>query len=232
MSEPTKLLIVDDESAIRHMIKLAMNNQPFDIQEASTCQQAKHHCQLIPPDLIILDWMLPDQSGYDMLTWIRQHKSLHHTPIIMLTAKAEETHKVKALSHGADDYMTKPFSPLELIARIQSILRRGPLKTSSQTLQHQALRLNVDERTVHIHNNAIQLTTIQFSLLAFFMKKPLRAFTRDQLITAIWGQNRHIDERTIDAQIKRLREKLKPFQYHHCIKTVHGFGYQLTEVST
>ena len=226
MKNLIKLLIVEDELAIRHMIKLAMGNENFTIMEAGTSQEAKQHCQDSAPDLIVLDWMLPCQSGYEFMAWVREHPDFCSIPIIMLTAKAEEQSKIKALSHGADDYMTKPFSPLELIARIKSILRRGPIAASSSILRHGDLALHIEQRTVKIHMTTLDLTAIQFSLLNFFMSKPNKPFTRDQLITSIWGSNCYIDERTIDVQIKRLRDKLRPHNYHHCIKTIHGYGYQ------
>lgn len=181
------------------------------------------------PDLILLDWMLPGKSGVDFIRWLKKQNNIKDVPIIMLTAKAEEESKVKALMTGADDYITKPFSPQELIARIKVVLRRGILVSPDNEIKFKKMVLNVDKHWVKITGKKLLLTPIEYKILYFFIKHPGKTYTRDQLITLVWGGDVFIDDRTVDVQMRRLREKLKKFDYHKFIRTVRGTGYQFSE---
>lgn len=221
------LLLVEDESAIRDMIRFSLSKE-FELYDAESIQQASKLLTTYNIDLIILDWMLPGGSGIDFIKWCKQ-QIYKNIPIIMLTAKAEEENKIKGLMTGADDYITKPFSPKELIARIKTILRRGILVQPSNEIKFQNLVLNLDTNEVKIGNDTINLTPVEYKMLLFFLKNPNRTYTRDQLMTHIWGGGVFILDRTIDVQIRRLRDKLKTFQLHFLIKTIRGVGYQCNQ---
>lgn len=220
------ILIVEDEPAIRDMIILSLSSEPFDLTGAESTHHARQALYQSPMDLILLDWMLPDESGIDFIHWLKKQEAYRDIPVILLTAKAEESNKVKGLMTGADDYITKPFSPTELIARIKAVLRRGPIQSPNAALLYKKLLLNTETQHVSIDNNPITLTSREYKMLSFFLKHPNRIYTRDQLITQIWSTDTYIDERTIDTQIRRLRLKLKPYGYDQIIQTVHGTGYQ------
>jgi two-component system phosphate regulon response regulator PhoB len=219
------LLIIEDEEAIRDMLRFSLPQQEFHLIDAENTERAlmilSHHI----PDLIILDWMLPDMNGIDFIKLIRKKERIKNIPIIMLTAKAEEDNKVMGLIAGADDYVTKPFSPNELAARIRTVLRRGVIKSPAGELRIENICLNTDKATVTIGNELLNLTPIEYKLLHFFMMHPDKVYTRDELMDYIWGRSAHLDERTIDVQVKRLRAKLKPFGYHERIKTIRSAGY-------
>lgn len=222
------LLIVEDEEAIRDMLRFSLPASDFSVFDAANATQARQILANHTPDLIIVDWMLPSISGIDFIKGVKQQKILKDIPIIMLTAKAEEDNKVMGLMVGADDYVTKPFSVNELIARIKTILRRGPLISPGNEITMGNLILNVAKQQVSAHNQLLQLTPIEYKMLHFFMTHAEKTYSRDQLMTHIWGNNIYIDDRTIDVQIRRLRDKLKPSGQHHFIKTVRGSGYIFT----
>jgi len=219
------ILIIDDEDGIRDMLRFALSKD-FQIYEAADIQKAKKQLKLEQVDLIILDWMLPNISGIDFLKQLRADVDQLDIPVIMLTARAEEENKIRGLNSGADDFITKPFSPKELIARINSILRRGRIKAVDNHIFLDPFKLNLDNKTVSINNTNISLTAIEFSMLHFFITHPNKIYSRDQLITRVWGAQKFIDERTVDVQIRRLRDKLREHQLHHCIKTVRNAGYE------
>lgn len=222
------ILIIEDEEAIRDMLRFSLKNTDFSVFDAKNVEQAIQVLSEHTPDAIILDWMLPDKSGIEFIKWIKKEPLLANIPIIMLTAKAEEENKVKGLMAGADDYITKPFSINELIARIKTVLRRGVLVSPEHHIKIGELLLNIEKYTVEISGQAINLLPIEYKLLHFFASHPNKAYTRNQLIDHVYGRNVYIDERSIDVQIKRLREKLKPQGYDALIKTVRGVGYCLT----
>lgn len=226
----TKLLIIEDEAAIRDMIRFSLPSKEFELMEAESTTIATRTLADQVPDLIVLDWMLPGSSGIDFLRWIKQQNHLKNIAIIMLTAKAEEENKITGLMSGADDYITKPFSPAELIARIKTILRRSTLVSPNGEIKVRDLTLNVNNHQVSVGENILKLTPTEYKMLHFFMKHPNKTFTRDQLITHIWGGNVYIDDRSVDVQIRRLRNKLKDYQHHDLIKAIRGMGYQFTEV--
>lgn len=220
------IAIVEDEADIRDMIRFALSGQRFIIITAENSKEAQQLFAEHIPDLILLDWMLPGCSGIDLIKRIKKNDTIKNIPIIMLTSKAEEENKIKGLMAGADDYITKPFSPKELIARIKTVLRRGPLVSPDNKIQYKDLILHLDSHQAHIANTELNLTTTEYNMLLFFMKNPNKTYTRDRLITHIWGSTTYIDDRTVDARIRRLRDKLKPFSYHKTIKTIRGSGYQ------
>ena len=226
--KPKTLLIVEDETAIRDMIRYALNATSYELLEASDVPMAEKLLLTQTPNLILLDWMLPSKSGIDFIHWLKQSELWQHIPIIMLTAKAEEENKIRALNAGADDYITKPFSPLELITRIKTVLRRGPLLQTNDIIKIKDLILNTSTHQVTIQSQPLYLTANEYQLLHFFMSHIERVYSREQLLNYVWGINSDINERSVDVQIRRLRDRLKPFNYHHLINTIRGMGYKFS----
>lgn len=222
-----KLLIIEDEIAIRDMVRFSLPDE-FELLDAEDTAKAIKQLAAQIPDLILLDWMLPGKSGIEFIEWIKQKEIWQDIPIVLLTAKAEEENKVRGLMSGADDYITKPFSPDELIARIRAILRRGPLISSNQEIKIGDIKINTAKHLVTVKDEHIALSPTEYKMLHFFMKHPNKTYSRDQLITYIWGGNIYIDDRTVDVQVRRLRDKLKKYDHHHLIKTIRGAGYQLS----
>ncbi len=222
----TRILIVEDEITIRDMLRFALEPAGFDIMEAGSAKEAELQMTKNMPQLILLDWMLPGLSGVDFAGKLKTHPTTQNIPIIMLTAKAEENNKIKGLETGADDYITKPFSPRELIARVKTVLRRGPLVSLDDLITLKDLQLNIKSQRLTINYENIELTPIEYRLLHFFMTHANRVYNREQLLDHIWGGEKYIDERTVDVTIRRLRNRLKPFGYHVHIKTMRGSGYQ------
>lgn len=222
----TLILVVEDEAAIRDMIRFALSTTDFEMIEAENAREAEIKLTNQVPDIVLLDWMLPGKSGVDFLRWQKQHPTFKDIPVIMLTAKAEDYHKVKGLTAGADDYITKPFSPKELVARVQTVLRRGPLKSLDNVIQIDDITLNTNTHEVSIANNIVPLTPIEYRLLYYFVTHQNKAYTRDQLLTHVWGGDVYHDERTVDVHIRRLRDQLKPHGADNVIQTVRGIGYQ------
>jgi two-component system phosphate regulon response regulator PhoB len=227
---PTTILVIEDEKAIRDMLRFSLiSNQSdngYEVFEAEKPSQAKSVLAKQLPDIILLDWMLPESSGVDFIHWLKAQSVYRDIPIILLTAKAEEYNKVKGLEAGADDYIVKPFSPKELVARIQAVLRRGVFRSPDDELKFQTLYINKQKKTVAIDSSPLALTKNEFLLLEFFVSHQGRAYSRQQLLDFVWGQLSELDERSVDAQIRRLRDKLKPRGYDHHLKTVRGFGYK------
>lgn len=219
------LLVIEDEDAIRDMLRFSLSQNEFNLIDAENTSRAMEVLAHNIPDLIILDWMLPDMNGIDFLKRIRKEERIKNIPVIMLTARAEEDNKVMGLYAGADDYITKPFSPNELAARIRTVLRRGVIKSPEGNLIVDDICMNTDKASVSIAGVILNLTPNEYKLLHFFMRHPNKVYTRDELMDYIWGRSANLDERSIDVQIKRLRAKLKPFAYHERIKTVRSTGY-------
>lgn len=219
------VLMVEDEAAIRDMLRFSLPATEFTLLDAENATVAMQWLADYIPDLILLDWMLPGKSGIDFIKWIKQQKLWKDIPIILLTAKAEEDNKIQGLMAGADDYITKPFSINELIARIKTIMRRGPLVSPTNQILMGNLALNIAKHQANIDGEVLKLTPIEYKMLYFFMTHPNITYSRDQLISHIWGGNIYIDDRTIDVQIRRLRDKLKPYGHQTRIKTVRGAGY-------
>jgi two-component system, OmpR family, phosphate regulon response regulator PhoB len=222
------LLVVEDEEGIRDMLRFSLPAREFTLRDAETVNEAIRSLADHVPDLIILDWMLPDKSGLDFITWIKQKPSLKDIPIIMLTAKAEEAQKVQGLLTGADDYVTKPFSTAELNARIKAILRRGLLSAPQNEITVDNLILDANRHEVRVNGELLRLTVLEYKLLYFFLTHPNKTYHREQLIHLVWGGQAYIDDRTVDVQIKRLRAKLRVSEIHNRLKTVRGSGYIFT----
>ncbi len=222
------LLIIEDEAPIRDMINFALAPAGFKLILTGSVAEAERSLAKHIPDLILLDWMLPGTSGIDFAKKLKQNPKTREIPIIMLTAKAEEENKIKGLETGADDYITKPFSPRELTARIKAMLRRGPLVSPDGVIQINQLCIDVNTHQVTINNQLLELTPIEYKLLYFFATHQDRIYSREQLLDHVWGTENYIDERTVDVQVRRLRCRLQTHGYDHYIKTMRGTGYQFT----
>lgn len=223
------VLIVDDEAAIREMLKVALEIAEFDCIEAKNAYEAQVAVTDQRPDLVLLDWMMPEVSGLELLRRWRQNEETANLPVIMLTAKAEEENTVKGLDTGADDYISKPFSPRELASRIKALMRRTQPDAPEDMLRTADLAIDPVSRRVTIKDQPIALGPTEYRLLEFFMTHPDRAFTREQLLNKVWGANVYIDERTIDVHIRRLRKALSIDNYENTIQTVRGFGYRFSK---
>ena len=222
------ILMVEDEQPIRHMVGFALNRAGFELIEAADTYEARQQLTERHPDLILMDWMLAGLSGIEMTKQLKREISTRHIPIIMLTALSDERDKIAGLNSGADDYISKPFSPGELIARIHAILRRVKPTDSDneQILVCHELSLDPGSHQVTIADTLLDLGPTEFRLLKFFMQHPERVYNREQLLNHAWGQNVYVEERTVDVHILRLRKHLQPFGYDTHIQTVRGAGYR------
>jgi len=220
------VLIVDDEPAIRDMLKVALEMADFRCLEAKNAYEAQVTITDFSPDLVLLDWMMPEVTGIELLRRWRRHPETKDIPVIMLTAKAEEENLVKGLDTGADDYISKPFSPRELVARIKTIMRRVDSDGGEAPVVIGEMIMDPVARSVTIASEPVALGPTEYRLLEFFLSHQNRAYTRDQLLNNVWGSNVYIDERTIDVHIRRLRKALAPHGYDNCVQTVRGFGYR------
>jgi two-component system phosphate regulon response regulator PhoB len=227
--EGKTVLIVDDEAAIREMIAMSLELAGFDCLEAGDIQQA--HSQIIDrqPDLVLLDWMLPGGSGIELLRRLKRDELTAQLPVIMLTAKTEEDNKIQGLDVGADDYVTKPFAPRELVSRIKAVLRRTGAAEDEPAIEVQGLKLDPVSHRVSIDQQPVDMGPTEFRLLKFFITHQERAYTRGQLLDHVWGGNVYVEERTVDVHIRRLRKALsQPTDYSHLIQTVRGTGYRFS----
>ena len=223
-----KILIVDDETAIRNMVTFALERQEFAVQSAESCHSALLNMAEIRPDLILLDWMLPDMSGVDLARRLRREEHYRDIPIIMLTARGEDEDKIRGLESGADDYMTKPFSPGELIARIKAVLRRTAPTHGDELLKEGGLEIDLQSHRVTANGDAVELGPTEFRLLQFFMSHTERVYSRSQVLDQVWGNNVYIGDRTVDVHIRRLRKALEPSGLERHIQTVRGSGYRFS----
>ncbi len=224
------ILIVEDEPAIRDMLRMALEVESFECLEASTIQEGYTAVVDHKPDVLLLDWMLPGGSGIELLRRLKRENLTQDLPIIMLTAKTSEANIVQGLEEGADDYITKPFAPRELLARINALLRRSTAGGDQFVLEAGALRLDVAGHRVFVDDAAIDMGPTEFKLLKFFMSHPERAYSRSQLLDHVWGANVYVEERTVDVHIRRLRKALNT-PANDCgklIETVRGTGYRFT----
>lgn len=229
MAEQT-VLVVDDEFAIRDMLRMALELAGFQCLEADNIHDA--HCVIVDerPDIVLLDWMLPGGSGIELLRRLKRDDSTRDLPVIMLTAKTAEDNVVQGLDVGADDYITKPFAPRQLIARVNALLRRTGGVGSGELMEVADLVLNGDSRRIFIGGQAINLGPTEFRLLHFFMSHPERAYSRGQLLDQVWGSNVYVEERTVDVHIRRLRKALQTptIDCSEFIQTVRGTGYRFS----
>lgn len=222
------ILVVDDEQAIREMICMALMQEDFQYTKASNAHKAESIIKKQTPQLILLDWMMPGISGIDFARKLRRQSETMNIPIIMLTAKAEEDNVIRGLESGADDYLTKPFSPRELIARIKALLRRSQPKKMQGIININNLVLNTSSHRVEGNGQPINLGPTEFKLLRFFMENPDRVFSREQVLNNVWGDNVYVEERTVDVHIRRLRKALEKTRHENMVQTVRGAGYRLS----
>ena len=222
------ILIVEDEPAIRQMIAFALQRSGFEVCEAFDARQAREALANQRPDLILIDWMLPDTSGLELTRSVKRDRHTRELPIIMLTARAEEADKVTGLDSGADDYITKPFSPRELIARIHAVLRRSGAAGLDHIVEFDALKLDQQGQRITVGGQTVPLGPTEYRMLEFFMTHPERVFSRDQLLDRLWGGNVYVEERTIDVHVRRLRKSLEKFGVERFVQTVRGSGYRFS----
>ncbi len=222
-----KILLVEDELAIREMMKFAFYKSDFILLEAEDAEQAQVMIMQEHPDLILLDWMLPGISGLELAQRLKKDPASKEIPIIMLTARGEENDRVRGLDAGADDYVTKPFSPRELMARIKAVLRRST-PDQDGILEIGGIRMDSARHRLSVGENKFALGPTEYKLLHFFMTHPERVYDRSQLLDRVWGGDVYIEERTVDVHIRRLRKALAEFKVEHLIQTVRGAGYRFS----
>ena len=222
-----KIFIIEDETSIIQLVQHNLEKDGFIVSSAINGNEGLKDLKKFEPNLLLLDWMLPDLSGIEICKRIRKDTSFKNLPVIMLTAKGEEEDKIKGLDSGADDYLTKPFSYNELLARIKAILRRSDPKTVSDTLEFDDLRLDRLEKRVFRDSIEIQLGPTEFRLLEFFLTNPKRVFSRDQILENVWPNNINVETRTIDVHVRRLRKSININNNKELIRTVRSAGYSL-----
>jgi len=223
-----KILIVEDEPAIQELLAFNITQAGFSALRAKDEESAWKQISQNPPDLILLDWMLPNTSGLLLARQFRSEAKTSNIPIIMLTARGEEHDKILGLESGADDYITKPFSPRELIARIRAMLRRHTSAAPNEPISTGGLELSPLSHRVKAGDTSIELGPTEFRLLQFFMSHTERVFSRSQLLNHVWGTQAYVDERTVDVYIRRLRKALEAVSKDHLIQTVRGSGYRFS----
>ena len=223
-----RILIIEDEAPIREMVRFSLQRNGFEALEAADGREAQIQVVEQQPDLILLDWMLPDISGIDLARRFKREESTQEIPIIMLTARAEEDDKVKGFDVGVDDYITKPFSPRELTARIKAVLRRSSPAHGKNTLAAGGLSLDLDGHRLSANGQSVEMGPTEFRLLQFFMSHPDRVYSRTQLLDQVWGSNVYVEERTVDVHIRRLRKALASHGHDRYIQTVRGAGYRFS----
>ncbi len=228
----SRILVVEDESAIAELISINLRHAGFEVTLAASATAAQYEVDRVLPDLVVLDWMLPGQSGVALARQWRGSARTKELPIIMLTARADEGDKIAGLDAGADDYVTKPFSTNELLARIRAVLRRKAPEALDSAVEIGPLLLDPGTRRVSREGVEVKLGPTEFRLLHFLMTHPERVHSRSQLLDRVWGDHVFIEERTIDVHVKRLREALERVQCARMIETVRGAGYRLTQQSS
>ena len=222
-----KIFIIEDESSIIKLIEHNLKKNGFIVSSSANGNDGLKELKKFHPDLLLLDWMLPDLSGIEICKNIRKDNSLKHLPIIMLTAKGEVEDKIRGLDSGVDDYLTKPFSFNELMARIKAVIRRSNPNTVSDNLKYDDLFLDRIEKRVFRDNQEIKLGPTEFRLLEFFLTNPKRVYSRDQILEHVWPNNINVESRTIDVHIRRLRKSINFKNKKELIRTVRSSGYSL-----
>lgn len=223
-----RILIVEDEPAICEMLTFALSDSGYSCEVAGDVRRARALVADSNPDLVVLDWMLPGQSGIEFARELKRDPGTRDIPVIMLTARTQEADVVTGLDAGADDYITKPFSPRELAARIKAVLRRVSPHAAGAELQLDGLRLDPVGHRVLTADQELKVGPTEFRLLQFLMGHPERVYSRGQLIDQVWGRNVYIEERTVDVHVRRLREALAPAGKDRLVQTVRGAGYRLS----
>ncbi|MEH8024065.1 phosphate regulon transcriptional regulator PhoB [Gallibacterium anatis] len=221
-----KILIVEDERAIREMVALYLLKQNYEVIEAEDYQSAVNRLEE-QPQLILLDWMLPGRSGIMFIEYLKKQEQTAKIPIIMLTARSAEEDCITCLNAGADDYITKPFSPKILLARIEALWRRS-YDPPSQIVSFENLQIDQQAQRISVENQFVELSATEYKLLLFLMTHPEKVYSREQLLNHIWGDDIYVEDRTVDSYIRRLRRSLEPFQADRYVQTVRGFGYRFS----
>jgi two-component system phosphate regulon response regulator PhoB len=223
-----KILLVEDEAAIREMTTMALERAGFGVVAAEDASSAERLLSDGLPDLILLDWMLPGGSGIELARRLRRDEYTREVPIIMLTARSEEEDRIRGFDSGADDYVTKPFSPRELIARIKAVIRRTSPEQGEGVLETKGLVLDSHSHRVSANGNVLEMGPTEFRLLQFFMAHPERVYSRTQLLDMVWSRGSFVEERTVDVHIRRLRKVLENDGFDSFIQTVRGAGYRFS----
>jgi len=225
------ILVVEDEDAIREMLVMVLEQASLNVIAVASAEEAQHSlADNTRPDLVLLDWMLPGISGVELARRLKKDDLYKDLPIILLTARGEEEDKVRGLEIGADDYMTKPFSPKELVARIKAVLRRSGKTIEEEILKVGDISLDVNKHRITIDNKVVIVSPTEFKLMHFFMTHQDNVYSRTQLLDQVWGRSAYIEERTVDVHIRRLRKILKDFNKDDLIQTVRGFGYRFSVI--
>jgi two-component system phosphate regulon response regulator PhoB len=223
-----QVLVVEDERPIREMIAFGLRRAGFEVREAEDCRAARAALADRRPDVLLVDWMLPDTSGLEFTRALKRDRDTRDLPVILLTARAEEADKVAGLEGGADDYITKPFSPRELVARVNALLRRVEGGADAEMLEANGLEIDRAGHRVSARGRTVALGPTEYRLLEFFMAHPDRVYSREQLLDRVWGGNVYVEERTIDVHIRRLRKALEEDGYDRYVQTVRGTGYRFS----
>jgi two-component system phosphate regulon response regulator PhoB len=222
------ILVVEDEPAIQELVSFTCTNNGYAVRRAESARAAQDAIRHELPDLVILDWMLPDRAGIELLRDLRTDERTKALPIILLTAKTAEGDKVAGLDAGADDYVVKPFSPRELVSRLRAVFRRRAPEHSGEALTYGSLSIDPSRHEVRVGSQAVKMGLAEFKLLKFLVGHPERVFSRSQLLDSVWGDHVFIEERTVDVHMLRLRKALAPANAQHLIQTVRGLGYRLS----
>ncbi len=230
MSLP-KVHVVEDESAIRELLGSTLSIAGYEVSFSPDGLSARNWLDENTPDLVLVDWMMPGMSGLDLTRWMKQDPTLATLPIIMITARDDEDYKVQGLEAGVDDYVTKPFSTRELLARVKAVLRRSIGEESNILTMDMGLEMDVLQHRVMCCNQPVLIGPTEYKLLHFFMTHPDRVYSRTQLLDLVWGRNVYIEERTVDVHIRRLRKALSPTKSDYLIQTVRGVGYRFSETA-
>ena len=223
----TSVLIVEDEPEIREMLNFSLTRAGFTVIEAATGEMALQRLDTDLPDILIVDWMLPGMSGVELAKRLRRDELTSALPLLMLTARNEESDILKSFESGIDDYMSKPFSPKELVARIKALLRRSGAP-EDDVLEASGIRIDLVSHRVTIQGKDINIGPTEYRLLELLMRNPDRVFERDQLLDRVWGRSSYIETRTVDVHVLRLRKILKPFGLDGTVQTVRSVGYRFT----
>jgi two-component system phosphate regulon response regulator PhoB len=224
----TSVLVVDDEPDIREVIRFALEGAGVDVYEAGHADEARKLLAAESPDLILLDWMLPGRSGLELAQQLKQSAATRSIPIIMVSARGEEEDRVRGLDTGADDYIAKPFSPREMVARVNAVLRRARPGESTDQIEIAGLRIDNVSHRVSANGKRIDIAPTEYRLLHFFMTHVDRAFSRAQLLDQVWGDQVYVEERTVDVHVRRLRKALEDTNHDYLLQTVRGVGYRFS----
>ncbi|HYN78128.1 MAG TPA: phosphate regulon transcriptional regulator PhoB [Lamprocystis sp. (in: g-proteobacteria)] len=225
----TTILVVDDEPDIREVIRFALEGAEFTVLEAGHADEARKLLGTAAPDLILLDWMLPGRSGLELAQQLKQNPKTRAVPIIMVSARGEEEDRIRGLDTGADDYIAKPFSPREMVARVNAVLRRARPEERADEIEVGGLRIDHISHRVSAAGRAVEVAPTEYRLLHFFMTHADRAFSRSQLLDQVWGDQVYVEERTVDVHVRRLRKALEPTGHDRLLQTVRGVGYRLSD---